>query len=103
MIGPNPDLTGSKESSFQVTELEAPPKVQCKEDLDILILHSFLIICDQIEIRRQFHQCSLSIFNARRSQKLLNLTVFLALLGSARVKAARIKLVKLTPGRGIKY
>ena len=36
----------------------------------------------------------------RRSQKrkkLLNLTVFFALLGSARVKAARRLLVKLTP------
>ena len=42
-----------------------------------------------------------SYFYARRSQKrkkLLNLTVFFALLGSARVKAACRMMVKLTPG-----
>ena len=36
-------------------------------------------------------------FYKRRSQKLLNLTVFFALSGSAQVKAARKMLVKLTP------
>ena len=49
----------------------------------------------------QFHQHSTSSFYARRSQnpiKLLNFTVFFALLGSASVKAARRTLVKLNPG-----
>ena len=55
------------------------------------------------EIWGQFHQCSTSSFYARRSQKckkLLDLTVFFALLGSASVKAARRMLMKLTPGQG---
>jgi len=50
----------------------------------------------------QFHQCSMSIFYACRSQKrkkLLDMTVFFALLGSAGVKAARRTLIKLTPDR----
>ena len=38
-----------------------------------------------------------SSFYKHRSQKLLNLTVFFALSGSAHVKAARKMLVKLTP------
>ena len=52
----------------------------------------------------QFHQHSTSSFYACRSQKrkkLLNLTVFLVLLGSARIKAACRMLVKLTPGKAV--
>jgi hypothetical protein len=36
----------------------------------------------------------------KRPKKMLNLTVFFALLGSAHVKAARKMLVKLTPAGG---
>ena len=36
----------------------------------------------------------------KKCKKLLELTVFFVLLGSARVKAARKMLVKLTPGCG---
>jgi len=49
----------------------------------------------------QFYQRSTSSFYAWRSQKhkkIDNLTVFLALLGSAHVKAASRMLMKLTPG-----
>ena len=49
----------------------------------------------------QFHQHSTSSFYARRSRKckkLLDLTVFFALLGSSSVKAACRMLMKLTPG-----
>ena len=48
----------------------------------------------------QFHQRLYAKLYMRRSQKckkLLELTVFLALLGSACIKAARKMLVKLTP------
>ena len=41
--------------------------------------------------------CSFYVHSSQRRKKLLNLTVFFALLGSARVKAARKMLVKLTP------
>ena len=47
----------------------------------------------------QFHQLFTHSFNVRRSQKrkkLLELTVFLALLGSAGVKDVHKMLVKLT-------
>ena len=60
------------------------------------------MISPAFDIRGQFHQHSTSSFYARRdpksAKKLLNLNVFLALLGSAGVKDARKTLVKLTPG-----
>ena len=50
------------------------------------------------EARGQFHQHSTSSFYASRSQKLLILTVFFALLVSAGVKTTHRILMKLTPG-----
>ena len=51
----------------------------------------------------QFHQHVyeqiLCLQIPKTQKKLLNLTVFFALLGSARVKAACKMLVKLTPGQ----
>jgi hypothetical protein len=56
------------------------------------LLHTIAIVT-----RCQFHQRSLSGFDQKR-KKTDNLTVFFALSGSARIKAAGKMLVKLTQG-----
>ena len=43
-------------------------------------------------------QAAFTLADPKSAIKLLNLSVFFALLGSGRIKAARRTLVKLTPG-----
>jgi hypothetical protein len=62
------------------------------------LIHLALCLLLQVSISPTFYEQLLCSQIPKAQKKLLNLTVFIALLGSVRVKAARRTLVKLTPG-----
>ena len=62
-----------------------------------MVAKLFLLSTFEKDCRGQFHQAAFMCGDPKSEKKLLNLIVFLALLGSERVKAARRMLVKLTP------